>query len=75
MMPISKIKVGDQYANPLYNDGLSRVIFVVQEINYKEKMVLVQGYSEYGDIVGRPFWKKNTYRMFSESWKIWEGRY
>lgn len=69
MMPISEINVGDQFENPLLRPyGLT---FIVVDINKEEKMVKVQAFDNkkaqnYGD----PFWKKNTDRMFSEHWRL-----
>lgn len=71
-MPISKIKVGDMFANPLWaNDPISGGnIYMVEEVDTKEKLVKVQAYN------GRtlkpimsPFWKKSSDRMFSEDWR------
>lgn len=68
MLPISKIKVSNMFQNPLFRDG---VVFVVEEINISEKMVKVQGRSfETYKPISKPFWVKNTNRMFSESWRI-----
>lgn len=68
MLPISQIHQGDQFQNPLFNDG---VIFVVEEVVKEEKLVKVQGWSFIGlKPVGSPFWKKSSDRLFSESWRI-----
>lgn len=68
MLPIDNIRTGNQFQNPLFPDG---VIFCVEEVNYKEKMVKVQPYSFKSCCpFGKPFWKKNTDRMFNESWRI-----
>jgi hypothetical protein len=70
MMPISEIKVGQQYQTRAYADG---VVFCVEDVNTKEKMVKVQGYSPRTlKPVGGPFWKKNTDRMFSEPQMIFD---
>lgn len=70
-MPIDKINVGDQYQNPMFRDG---VIFVVEEVSAKDRMVKVQSYSfQACKPFMKPFWKKNTDRMFSESWRIMVG--
>lgn len=68
MMPISEIHVGDQYENPLFRpDG---VTYVVLEVNKSEKMVKVQAVDKYAREIGKPFWKKSTDKMFSESWRV-----
>jgi len=66
MIPIDLISVGDKFRNP--NGGYA--IFVVIDVNKKEKMIKVQTYSITGRIIGEPFWKKNTAPMFSESWRL-----
>lgn len=68
MMPINQINIGDMFQNPLFPDGN---IYVVEDINKEEKMIKVQAYSfnSYKPIL-KPFWKKNTDRMFSENWRI-----
>jgi hypothetical protein len=68
MLPMSEIKNRDQFQNPLFRDG---IIFVVEDINQREKMVKVQAFS-IGTCrpIGSPFWKRNTDRMFSESWRF-----
>lgn len=71
MIPICEIKEGDLFANPLWTNANSQgVIYRVEKVNSAEKMVLVQGYGgkDLGT-VGKPFWKRNTDRMFSESWR------
>jgi hypothetical protein len=67
MLPISKISEGDTFQNPLFPDG---VIFFVEEIDQTEKMVKVQCYGSKANPIGKPFWKRNTDRMFSESWRF-----
>lgn len=68
MLPIDNIRTGNQFQNPLFPDG---VIFYVEEVNYKEKMIKIQSYSFNScRPVGKPFWKKNTDRMFNESWRF-----
>ncbi len=72
MMPISEIYVGDQYENPLFRpDGTT---YVVLDINKAEKMVKVQAISPRGQEIGKPFWKRNTDRMFSEDWRVFCAR-
>jgi hypothetical protein len=74
MMPISEIRIGDVYKNPLYSDGVE---FVVVDINYEEKMIAVQPVSSQSrdvEFIGKPFWKSNRDRMFSESWRVLRGR-
>ena len=73
MSPISKIKEGDIYCNPY--TGLSGVQYIVIEVNIPEKLVLVQGYSPAPNCkpVYNSFWKKNSNRMFSPSWKVFNG--
>lgn len=71
MMPISEIKEGDLFSNPLFvNNPLPGNVYRVGKVNVKEKMVLVQTYggSNMNPIMA-PFWKKNTDRMFSENWR------
>lgn len=71
MMPISEIHEGDLFANPLWaNANPQGNVYRVEKINIAEKMVLVQAYA--GSTMSplmKPFWKKNTDRMFSESWR------
>ena len=68
MIPMSQIKQGDQFQNPLFRDG---VVFAVVETEKAEKMVKVQAYSfRTGKRINEPFWKKNTDRMFSELWRF-----
>ena len=71
MLPISEIKEGDLFANPLFANSIPQgVIFRVQKVNIPEKMVLVQSYGGSGmKPIQKPFWKKNTDRMFSEGWR------
>jgi hypothetical protein len=73
MMPISEIHVGDVYRNPMYKNGLE---FVVVDINHEEKMIEVQPVSSQSrevESIGKPFWKSNRDRMFSESWRVMRG--
>ena len=66
MIPISQIKIGDMFQNPLFPNGN---IYIVEDI--KGKMIKVQAYNFYSfRPISRPFWKKNTDQMFSESWKL-----
>ena len=56
------------FQNPLFPDGN---IYVVEDINKEEKMIKVQAYNFYSfKPILEPFWKKNTDRMFSESWRL-----
>lgn len=72
MMPISEIHVGDQYENPLFRpDG---VTYIVLEVNKPEKMIKVQAVNKHGKMIGKPFWKRNTDRMFSEDWRVFCAR-
>jgi hypothetical protein len=72
MMPISEIHVGDQYENPLFRpDG---VTYIVLEVNKVEKMVKVQAVDKHGKMLLKPFWKRNTDRMFSEDWRVFCAR-
>jgi hypothetical protein len=73
MMPISEIRIGDVYKNPLHSDGVE---FVVVDINHEEKMIEVQPVSSQSrdvEAIGKPFWKSNRDRMFSESWRVMRG--
>jgi len=73
MMPISEINIGDMYRNPLYTNGVE---FVVVDINQEEKLVQVQPISSQSSEVkpvGKPFWKSNRDRMFSEGWRVLKG--
>ena len=71
MLPISEIKEGDMFANPLFmNSNPQGNIYYVEQVNISEKMVRVQTYA--GSTLKplmAPFWKKNTDRMFSEAWR------
>ncbi len=67
MIPISQINIGDIFQNPLFPDGN---LYVIEDINKEEKMIKVQAYNFYSfKPILDPFWKKNTDRMFSESWR------
>jgi hypothetical protein len=68
MMPMKEINIGDVYENPLlYPNGL---MWIVVEKNDKDKMVKVQAVSSVNSKeVGKPIWKRNSDRMFSESWR------
>jgi hypothetical protein len=72
MLPISEIKEGDLFTNPLFvNTNQPGNIYRVEKVNVSEKMVCVQCYSgSEMKPIGRPFWKKNTDRMFSEDWRF-----
>jgi hypothetical protein len=68
MLPITEINIGDQFENPILRPaGLT---FVVIDIKADEKMVKIQGIKNDGQVIGKPIWKKNTDRMFSESWRV-----
>lgn len=70
-MPISEIRIGDVYKNPLYADGVE---FVVVSVNSEEKMVEVQAYRCSAlKPIGKPFWKSNRDRIFSECWRVLRG--
>ena len=71
MIPISEIKIGDLFANPLFvNSNPQGVIFRVEKINAAEKMVLIQSYGGQNcKPIMAPYWKKNTDRMFQEAWR------
>lgn len=69
MLPISEINIGDQFENPLLKPH--GATFLVIDINKEEKMVKVQAFSSKRlENMGEPFWKENTDRMFSESWRV-----
>jgi hypothetical protein len=72
MMPISEIHVGDQYENPLFRPH--GVTFIVLEVNKRERMVKVQAIDKHGRMIDKPFWKRNTDRMFDESWRVFCGK-
>jgi len=69
MLPISEINIGDQFENPVHRPwGLA---FIVLDINQDEKMVKVIAFDRTTQKnVREPFWKKNTDRMFCESWRV-----
>lgn len=71
MIPITEIKEGDLFANPIFvNMTPQGDIFYVEKINIPEKMICVQCYG--GSTmkpIGKSFWEKNTDRMFSEEWR------
>lgn len=72
MIPISMIKEGDMFSNPLFvRMNPPGVIWRVEAINVKEEMVLVQAYSgsNMDAMKNSRVWKKNTDRMFSETWR------
>lgn len=72
-MPFSEINVGDQYQNPFHRGW--GCIFCVEDKNANEKLIKVQAYG-YSNCkpVGNPFWKSNRDSMFSESWRIFNGK-
>lgn len=71
MMPFSAINDGDLFANPLWvHCNPPGNIYRVEEINRTEKMIKIQTYNgRTCTPFGKPFWTKNTNRMFSESWR------
>jgi hypothetical protein len=70
MMPISEIHEGDQFENVLLRpNGLT---YIVTKINKDEKMVQVQAVDSKAKSVGKPLWKSNHDRMFSEGWKVFD---
>lgn len=73
MIPLSEIKIGDLFQDPSSRGygKYSGLIWVVVDINGKEKMVKLQPH-RFTDFTpfGSPLWKKNTDRMISESWRI-----
>jgi len=72
MLPVTEIYEGDQYENPLLRPN--GCAFVVIEIDRGEKMIKVQPVNSRGKLVGKPFWKKNTDKMFSENWRVFCGK-
>lgn len=77
MMPFSEINIYDKFQNPMHRGfgELSGLEWMVIEKNEKEKLVKVQGCSyATGDLIGAPIWKKPSDRMFSDSWKVFDGR-
>jgi len=68
MLPITEINIGDQFENPLLRP--SGLTFVVIDINKSEKMVKVQAIDQNANLIREPFWKKNTDKMFSENWRV-----
>jgi len=69
MLPIDNIRPGNQFQNPLFRGW--GIVWYVEEVKEKERMIKLQGYSyPTCSPVGTPIWKKNTDRMFSESWRI-----
>lgn len=72
MMPISQINIGDIFQNPMY--GYEGLMWAVEEVNIKEKMIKIQAYNtKTGLPYSRPIWKKNSDRMFTESWRRYNG--
>ena len=71
MLPMSEINEGDLFSNPLFvNSYPSGNVYRVERINISEKMILVQAYGGSNmEPINKPFWKKNTDRMFSEQWR------
>jgi len=69
MIPINEIKEGDLFSNPLFLPHVG-VVYRVERVSVKDKMVLLQGHS---GTTGKPVlglcWKRNTDRIFSESWR------
>ena len=70
-MPISEIRVGDMYKNPVFHDELE---YIVVSVNREENMVEVQALrSSSLEPFGKPFWKSNRDRIFSECWRVLRG--
>lgn len=71
MLPMSEINEGDLFSNPLFvNLTPPGNVYRVERINISEKMILVQTYGgSHMEPISKPFWKKNTDRMFSEQWR------
>lgn len=72
MIPYSQINIGDVFSNPLHRNfgKFSGLKFCVVEKNDAEKMIKIQGVSSSTmDLCGEAFWKRNTDRLFSESWR------
>ena len=72
MLPISEIYVGDQYENPLFRPN--GVTYVVVAVDKTTKMVKVQAVNPFKGVIGKPFWRRNTDRMFSEDWRVFCGK-
>jgi hypothetical protein len=68
MMPISEIHIGDIFQNPFL--GRDSLTYCVTDVNKLEHLVQVQPYDRHCKESGKPFWKKNTDRMFTESWRL-----
>ena len=68
MIPIDRINIGDIFQNPCTRG----VLYYVTDKNSDEKMVLVEAYSSKAipEYLNMRFWKKNTDRLFSESWRF-----
>ena len=68
MRPLSDINIGDQYQASYY----SGILWSVQDIDKKEKMIKIQAYSYKScePILGA-LWKKNTDNIFSR--RIFNG--
>jgi hypothetical protein len=62
MMPMKELHEGMIFQRPHY-----QTIYRIEDIDRKERMVKLQIYSMKGDIIGKPFWKKNSDSCFSES--------
>lgn len=63
MRPFSDINTGDVYQNIIL--GPNSLEFMVVNKNKDDKMIEVVGVSGPGNLVGKPFWKKNTDRLFT----------
>lgn len=71
MMPLSEINIGDVFSNPMHRGfgNLSGLEWYVAD--KKDGMVKMQPMSYFGDTtVLKPIWKRNSDRMFSESWRV-----
>ena len=76
MIPISQIKVGDVFSNPLFRNlgKLSGIEWRVVEIEKDDKLIKLQAHSYESCLpFGIPVWKRNTDRIISESWRINEN--
>lgn len=60
MKPYNKIYVMDVYKNPMTNSE-----WLVVEKNDEENLILVTMLCDLPERLNKPFWKKNTDRMFN----------
>ena len=72
MIPYNQINIDDTFSNPMHRGygKFSGLKFCVIEKNNTEKMIKMQSINCSNELFGSTFWKQNTDRIFSGSWRI-----